>query len=59
MVMIMSLRLLDACSHIFTTDNATICKAPLTSHLKWMSSLLRQVWSERHHAFEIESSQES
>ena len=34
MVMIMSLRLLDACSHIFTTDNATICRAPLKSHLE-------------------------
>ena len=31
MVMIMSLRFLDACSLIFTTDNATICRAPLIS----------------------------
>ena len=31
MVMIMSLRFLDVCSLIFTTDNATICKAPLIS----------------------------
>ena len=62
MVMMMSLRFLDACSPIFTTDNATIatiCRAPLISHLKWMSRLSRQVWSERHHAYEIESSQSS
>ena len=31
MVMIMSLRFLDACSLIFTADNATICRAPLIS----------------------------
>ena len=29
--MIMSLRFLDACSLIFTTDNATICRALLIS----------------------------
>ena len=26
-------------------------------YLEWMSRLSRQVWSERHHAYEIESSQ--